>query len=92
MFRFGLVLTASLAVVAGLVVGSLNAGAVTLDLFWFSLTWPLGLLVLAAASLGILLGIGLTWLFAVLPERVRRRTRQRSRAMAANDWQESPDA
>jgi uncharacterized integral membrane protein len=92
MYRIALVLTAMLAVLAGLVIGTLNAQAVSLDLLWFSLDWPLGLVVLAALSLGLLIGIGLTWLFAVLPERVRRRARQRSRTMAANDWQEPPNA
>ena len=92
MFRFGLALTAVLAVLAGLVIGTLNAEPVSLDLLVFGLDWPLGLVVLAALSLGLLIGIGLTWLFGLLPERVRRRNRQRSHAIAANDWREPPDA
>lgn len=92
MFRIGFVLTAVLAVLAGLLIGTLNAAPATLDLLWLQLHWPLGLLVLAGLSLGVLLGIGLTWLFVVWPGRLRHRAQQRLIPPEQAAWRGPPDA
>ena len=51
---------ASLAV--GLVVGTLNAEAVGLDLLWVQLQWPLGLIVLASFAAGLVVASTLVYL------------------------------
>jgi len=73
MYRFGFILIALLAVLCGLLVGTLNADRVSLDLLWFQLDWPLGLLLLLTLSVGLLLGLGMAWLFQVLPLRLQLR-------------------
>lgn len=77
MYRFAFIFAAILAVAFGLLVGTLNAEPVTLDLLWFQLHWPLGLVLLAALAVGLALGVFLTWLTRVLPlgAQVRRAAR-----------------
>jgi cytochrome b561 len=91
MFRLAFVVIALLAVLAGLLIGTLNSEPATLDLLWLQLHWPLGLLVLAGLSLRVLLGIGMNWLLVGWPMRLRERNRRRSPAAQAG-WQEPPDA
>jgi uncharacterized integral membrane protein len=62
-----------LAVFIGLLLGTLNSEAVTVDLLWLQIKWPLGLLILSSAAAGFLLGICLTWFFTILPMRVQLR-------------------
>ena len=92
MFRIGFALTAILAILVGLLVGTLNSEPATLDLLWVHLHWPLGLLVLAALSVGLLLGLFLSWLFVVWPERLYQRNRNRLPAAQAVAVREPPDA
>ena len=92
MFRIGFALTAILAILVGLLVGTLNSEPATLDLLWVQLHWPLGLLVLAALSVGLLLGLFLSWLFVVWPERLHQRNRNRLPAAQAVAVREPPDA
>lgn len=73
MFRLLFIVVAVLAVLLGLLVGSLNATRVTLDLLWLQIDWPLGLVVLCAVALGVIAGVVLTWLFAILPQRIQQR-------------------
>ncbi|MDX1460768.1 MAG: LapA family protein [Xanthomonadales bacterium] len=72
-----------LAIVVGLLVGTLNAQPVTLDLLWGQVTWPLGLVVLFFFSVGLLIGTGLVFFFRVLPLRLQlRRARLKPEALA----------
>jgi uncharacterized integral membrane protein len=73
LYRIAFILVTILAVALGLLVGTLNADHVSLDLLWLRLDWPLGLVVLAACAGGLLLGLLLTWLFSVLPLKARLR-------------------
>ncbi|MEE8495003.1 MAG: lipopolysaccharide assembly protein LapA domain-containing protein [Xanthomonadales bacterium] len=73
MYRIIFIIVITLAVASGLLVGTLNSAIVSVDLLWVQLEWPLGLLVLSALSLGLFLGLGLAWFFAILPVRVRLR-------------------
>ena len=73
MYRLLFIIVTVLAVALGLLVGTLNADLVRVDLLWIQLDWPLGLLLLSAAAVGLFLGLLLTWLFSVLPLRARLR-------------------
>jgi uncharacterized integral membrane protein len=66
---FGLV--AIIAIVVGLLVGTLNSDRVTLDLLWIQIQWPLGLLILLSLSSGLLLGFILIYVSQVFPLRLR---------------------
>lgn len=79
MYRWLLILLVLAAVVAGLVVGVLNAELATLDLLAAELSLPLGALVLLAFGLGVLGGLALAWLLFLLPGRFKRSTRSRKR-------------
>ena len=86
MYRLLFIVVVVLAVMLGLLVGTLNSDLVNVDLLWVQLEWPLGLLILSSAALGLLLGIVLAWFFSVLPLRAQlRKTRSR-------DAQASPGA
>jgi uncharacterized integral membrane protein len=73
MYRFLFALAAVLALGAGVTIGALNAEAVSLDLLFLRLHWPLGLVVVAAFAAGLLAGVLATWLLRVLPLSVRER-------------------
>ena len=73
MYRIFFIIVVVLAIALGLLVGTLNADVVTADLLWFQLQWPLGLLLLCAASAGLFIGLLLAWLFSILPLRARLR-------------------
>ena len=73
MYRIAFILVTLLAVLLGLLVGTLNPAAVQLDLLWIQIEWPLGLVLLTAAASGLLLGLLLAWLFSVLPMKARLR-------------------
>ncbi|MFT5140329.1 MAG: putative integral membrane protein [Lysobacterales bacterium] len=70
-FLFGLV--AIFAIVAGLLVGTLNSEQAQLDLLWIQLAWPLGLLLLLSLSAGFLLGIVMIYFSQVFPLRLKLR-------------------
>ena len=78
MFRLGSALLVILAVALGLLIGSLNAERVSLDLLWVRLDWPLGLLIVAALALGVLLGLLLSYFLQVLPTRLSLRRQLRA--------------
>lgn len=67
MSRIGFWLIAILAIAVGLLVGTFNSDRVLLDLVWVQLTWPLGLLVLAAFAVGLVVGLVMLFLAQVLP-------------------------
>jgi uncharacterized integral membrane protein len=72
-YRIAFIVIAALAVVAGLLIGTLNSEVASLDLLWLRLEWPLGLILLCAAAAGLVLGVLLAWLFSILPLRARLR-------------------
>lgn len=76
MYRVLFIIVMLLALALGLMVGTLNSDLVKIDLLWLQLDWPLGLVILSAAALGLLLGLVLTWLFSVMPLRARLRRAQ----------------
>ena len=69
MYRVLFIVITVLAIALGLLVGTLNSETVSVDLLWFQLDWPLGLLLLVACSAGLLLGLLLSWLQSRLPLR-----------------------
>jgi uncharacterized integral membrane protein len=73
LYRFAFFLVTVLAIVLGLVVGTLNPDTVHLDLLWVQLEWPLGLILLTSGALGLLTGLLLAWFFSILPLRARLR-------------------
>ena len=73
MHRIGIYFLAALAVLFGLVVGTLNSERVNLDLLWVELEWPLGLIMVASLVVGLLLGVLAVWLARVLPLQLKLR-------------------
>jgi len=71
--RMGFSLLAILAAAIGLAVGTFNSESVLLDLLWFQINWPLGLILLCAFVVGLVLGIALVNMAQVLPLRLRLR-------------------
>ncbi len=87
MYRISFIIVVTLALALGLLLGALNSEAVSLDLLWIQITWPLGLLILSAVAAGMLLGLCLAWFFSILPLRVQLRAQLRK---AGNDHQSHP--
>jgi uncharacterized integral membrane protein len=75
--RIGLIVVVALAVALGLLVGTLNHEMTSVDLLWVQLDWPLGLLLLAALTSGLFIGLLLAWLFRILPLRMQLRKTRR---------------
>lgn len=73
MYRIGFIIVIVFAVAVGILVGALNPELVAVDLLWAQFEWPLGLLVLAVFAAGLLTGLALAWLLAIIPLRVRLR-------------------
>lgn len=73
MKKIGFFLVAVIAIVIGLLVGTLNADLVQLDLLWVQLQLPLGLAILLGFSLGIILGLGMIYFASVLPLKLQLR-------------------
>lgn len=73
MKKIGFILVAVIAIVVGLLVGTLNSSPVQLDLLWIQFELPLGLAILLGFSTGILLGIGAVYIARVLPLRLQLR-------------------
>ena len=73
MKKLGFILIAILAVLVGLLVGTLNSGPVQLDLLWIQLELPLGLVILLGFSAGLLAGLGAIYFGRVLPLRLQLR-------------------
>jgi uncharacterized integral membrane protein len=75
--RFGLIVVVALAIALGLLIGILNHEMTSVDLLWVQLDWPLGLLLLAALTVGLFIGLLLAWLFRILPLRMQLRKTRR---------------
>ena len=73
MKKIGLILLAIVAVVLGLLVGTLNSDPVQLDLLWTQLKLPLGLTILMGFSLGLIAGLLTIYFVGVLPLRLKLR-------------------
>ena len=73
MKKLGFILVAIIAIVVGLLVGTLNSGPVQLDLLWIQFELPLGLAILLGFSLGLVTGLSLIYLARVLPLRLQLR-------------------
>ena len=71
MKKTGFIIMATFAIVLGLLIGTLNSGQVSLDLLWVQVDLPLGLVILLGFSAGILTGLGFTYLFRVIPLRIK---------------------
>jgi putative membrane protein len=67
------IVLALIAAAIGLVLGTLNADPVVVDLLWFQLNWPLGLVLVSTLALGVLIGIAGTWILQVWPARLALR-------------------
>ena len=85
MKKIGFILVGIAAIVAGLLVGALNADPVQLDLLWIQLEIPLGLAILLGFSLGLVTGLSMIYFARVLPLRLQLR-----KARAALTKQDSP--
>ena len=77
--KTGFYLLALIAVLAGLLIGTLNAAPVAVDLLWVQFELPLGLAILLGFTLGFLSGVGAVVLLRVVPLRLQLR-----KARAAN--------
>ena len=85
MKRLGFILMAIMAIVVGLLVGTLNSEPVQLDLLWIQFALPLGLAILLGFSMGVVVGLSMLYLSRVLPLRLQLR-----KARAAIIDQDSP--
>ena len=86
MKKLGFILIAIIAIVVGLLVGTLNSSPVQLDLLWIQFELPLGLAILLGFSLGVVSGLSVIYISRVLPLRLQLR-----KARAALVKQESTD-
>lgn len=91
MKRLGFILVAFVAIVVGLLVGTLNSNPVLLDLLWVQFELPLGLAILLGFSLGILLGLSAVYLARVLPLRLQLRKARAALAKQDNIDLSLPD-
>jgi uncharacterized integral membrane protein len=73
MKKLGFILIAIVAVVIGLLVGTLNSSPVQLDMLWFQFELPLGLAILLGFSLGVVSGLSVIYIARVLPLRLQLR-------------------
>jgi len=73
MKKLGFILIALIAIVLGLLVGTLNSSPVQLDLLWIQFELPLGLAILLGFSLGVLSGLSVIYIARVLPLRLKLR-------------------
>lgn len=73
MKKLGFFLVAIVAIVVGLMVGTLNSSPVQLDLLWVQFELPLGLAILLGFSLGVVMGVGAIYLARILPLRLQLR-------------------
>ena len=73
MKKLGFILIAIIAIVVGLLVGTLNSSPVQLDLLWIQFELPLGLAILLGFSLGVMSGLSVIYVARVLPLRLKLR-------------------
>jgi uncharacterized integral membrane protein len=86
MKKLGFILIAIVAIVVGLLVGTLNSSPVQLDLLWIQFELPLGLAILLGFSLGVMSGLSVIYIARVLPLRLKLR-----KALAALIKQDNTD-
>ena len=90
MYKLVFIVIAVLAVAAGLILGTLNADPVLLDLLWVQLNWPLGLVLVVTLAVGILVGVMATWLLQVWPARMALRRERAAQQRALSQVQSEP--
>ena len=73
MKKLGFILIAIVAIVVGLLVGTLNSSPVQMDLLWIQFELPLGLAILLGFSLGVMSGLSVIYIARVLPLRLKLR-------------------
>lgn len=88
-YRIGFIILALAAVALGLVVGTLNADPVSVDLLWVQIRWPLGLVMLVSLVLGFVIGLLILWLGSVVPLRIRMRKLRSESSAARSDLLDS---
>jgi putative membrane protein len=89
--RIGFILVAIAAIVFGLLIGTLNANPVQLDLLWVQFELSLGLVILLGFSLGVVTGLGVLYIIRVLPLRLQlRKARASLLKLDAPDKQDNP--
>ena len=76
MYRLMLDVFGTTAILAGLLVGTLNSDKVALDLLWLQLYWPLGVILVISFATGLLLGLAAVYLLAVIPLKISLRRKQ----------------
>jgi len=81
--KLGFILMAIAAIVIGLLVGTLNADRVQLDLLWVQFELPLGLAILIGFSVGVVLGLVAIYVARVLP--LRHQLRKARATLAKQD-------
>jgi uncharacterized integral membrane protein len=90
--KTGFILMAIVAIVVGLLVGTLNANSVQLDLLWFQFELPLGLAILLGFSTGLVTGLVMIYFSTVLPLRYQlRKARAESLEQHIPDEQDAAD-
>jgi len=89
--KLGFILVAIVAIVIGLLVGTLNSGTVQLDLLWVQFELPLGLTILLGFSLGVMLGLSVIYLTRVLPLRLQLRKARTALIKQDNSGLSLPD-
>jgi uncharacterized integral membrane protein len=82
MYKLFFILIALVAIFCGLLLGTLNAEPVQLDLLWVQLNWPLGLVTVMALALGIVLGSLASWVLQVWPLKLALRRERAGKGQA----------
>jgi len=80
MYRLTLYIFGAVAILAGLLVGTLNSEKIALDLLWLQLYWPLGVILVISFATGLLLGLAAVYLLAVIPLKISLRRKAGSAA------------
>ncbi len=88
MKRIGFILAAIIAIVVGLLVGTLNSDLVQLNLLWVQFELSLGLVILLGFSLGVLTGLSMLYLARVLPLRLQLRKARAALPKAENSGEQ----
>lgn len=91
MKKLGFILVAIIAIVVGLMVGTLNSSPVQLDLLWVQFELPLGLAILLGFSLGVVMGVSAIYLARILPLRLQLRKARAALAKKSNTDLSLPD-
>jgi len=89
--KAGFILVAIVAIVVGLLVGTLNSATVALDLLWIQFDVPLGLAILLGFSVGLVTGLSMIYLGRVLPLRLQLRKARALQARQDKPTLSAPD-